>query len=106
MTKEKQNKDKLSVDSLANGIKKMQKSTHTTSFFKSILFRKLKSIKSGELTVIDGGNRHVFGSPDSKFKAELEVFSQEFYVFWGVAVLTVQRKHLQLDTGALKTLSS
>ena len=83
MTKEKQNKDKLSVDSLANGIQKMQKSTRTTSFFKSILFRKLKSIKSGELTVIDGGNRHVFGSPDSKFKAELEVFSQEFYVFLG-----------------------
>ncbi|MBE29035.1 hypothetical protein CL646_03080 [bacterium] len=83
MTKEKQSKAKLSVDSLANGIQKMQKSTRTTSFFKSILFRKLKSIKSGELTIIDGDNRHVFGSPDSKFKAELEVFSQEFYVFLG-----------------------
>ena len=76
MTKEKQNKDKLSVDALANGIQKMQKSTRTTSFFKSILFRKLKSIKSGELTVIDGDNRHVFGCPNSKFKAELDVFSQ------------------------------
>ena len=83
MTKEKQNKDKLSVDSLASGIQKMQKSTRTTSFFKSILFRKLKSIKSGELTVIDGGNRYVFGDPEPKFKAELEVFSQEFYVFLG-----------------------
>ena len=83
MTKEKQNKDKLSVDALANGIQKMQKSTRTTSFFKSILFRKLKSIKSGELTVIDGGNRYVFGDSEPKFKAELEVFSQEFYVFLG-----------------------
>jgi cyclopropane-fatty-acyl-phospholipid synthase len=83
MTKEKQFKDKLSVDALANSIQEMQKSTRTTSFFKSILFRKLKSIKSGELTIIDGSHKHVFGNPDSEFKAELEVFSQEFYVFLG-----------------------
>ncbi len=83
MTKEKQFKDKLSVDALANSIQEMQKSTRTTSFFKSILFRKLKSIKSGELTIIDGSRKHVFGNPDSEFKAELEVFSQEFYVFLG-----------------------
>ena len=83
MTKEKQFKDKLSVDALANSIQEMQKSTRTTSFFKSILFRKLKSINSGELTIIDGSRKHVFGNPDSEFKAELEVFSQEFYVFLG-----------------------
>ena len=83
MTKEKQFKDKLSVDSLANSIQEMQKSTRTTSFFKNILFRKLKSIKNGELTIIDGNSKHAFGNPQSEFKAELEVFSQEFYVFLG-----------------------
>ena len=83
MTKEKQLKDKLSVDVLADSIQKMQKSTHTTSFFKNILFRKLKSINSGALTIVDGNRKHVFGKQDSKFKAELEVYSQEFYVFLG-----------------------
>ena len=83
MTKERQTKDKLSVDILANGINQMKKSIRLTSFFKSILFRKLKSISSGQLTIIDGSNKHVFGSPDSDLKAELEVYSQEFYVFLG-----------------------
>ena len=66
MTKEKQFKDKLSVDALANSIQEMQKSTRTTSFFKSILFRKLKSIKNGELTIIDGSRKHVFGNPEDR----------------------------------------
>jgi len=83
MTKNKQPKDRLSVDILANSIQKIQKNTRTTAVFKSILFRKLKSINSGELTIVDGGSKHVFGSPGSDFKAELEVFSQEFYVFLG-----------------------
>ena len=83
MTKEKHTKDQLSVDSLANSIQKMQKSTRMTSFFKSILFRKLKGINNGELTIIDGAKKHTFGSAGSAFKAELEVYSQEFYVFLG-----------------------
>jgi len=83
MTKNKQPKDRLSVDILANSIQKIQKNTRTTAVFKSILFRKLKSINSGELTIVEGGSKHVFGSPGSDFKAELEVFSQEFYVFLG-----------------------
>jgi len=83
MTKEKQTKDQISVDSLANSIQKMQKGTRMTSFFKSILFRKLKGINNGELTIIDGAKKHTFGSAGSAFKAELEVYSQEFYVFLG-----------------------
>ena len=83
MTKEKHTKDQLSVDSLANSIQKMQKGTRMTSFFKSILFRKLKGINNGELTIIDGAKKHTFGSAGSAFKAELEVYSQEFYVFLG-----------------------
>ena len=83
MTKERQTKTKLSVGSLANSVKKIQKSTRMTSLFKVILFRKLKRISSGRLTILDGNNKHVFGSSDSKLKAELEVYSQEFYVFLG-----------------------
>ncbi len=83
MTKERQTKDRLSVDALANGVKKMQKSIRMTSFFKGVLFRKLKSISSGQITIIDGSNKHVFGNVDSELKAELEVYSQEFYVFLG-----------------------
>ena len=83
MTKEKQTKDQISVDNLANSIQKMQKGTRMTSFFKSILFRKLKGINNGELTIIDGAKKHIFGIAGSAFKAELEVYSQEFYVFLG-----------------------
>ena len=83
MTKEKQNKDKLSVESLANSIQKKQKRSRTASFFKSALFRKLKSITSGELTIIDGVKKYTFGNSSSELKVELEVFSQEFYVFLG-----------------------
>jgi cyclopropane-fatty-acyl-phospholipid synthase len=83
MTKERQTKDKLSVENLANSVKKMQKSTRMTAFFKAILFRKLKRISSGQLTIVDGSSKHVFGSFDSELKAELEVYSQEFYVFLG-----------------------
>ena len=83
MTIENQNKDKLSVDSLANSIPKKQKGSRMASFFKSVLFRKLSGISSGELTIIDGNNKHTFGNSSSQLKAELEVFSQEFYVFLG-----------------------
>ena len=83
MTKDKQAKGGFSVELLANNIKKIQKSSLTSSFFKSILFRKLNNLSSGELTIIDGGNKHVFGSVGSETKAELEVYSQEFYVLLG-----------------------
>jgi len=54
-----------------------------TSFFKRILFKKLKGLKTGELTIIDGSEMHVFGMPKSELKATLTVSSQEFYVFLG-----------------------
>ncbi|MDB9937912.1 cyclopropane-fatty-acyl-phospholipid synthase family protein [Candidatus Thioglobus sp.] len=83
MTQEIQTKDRLSVDGLANNIQEMQRSTRMTSFFKRILFKKLKSLKTGELTIIDGSEIHVFGIPKSELKATLTVSSQEFYVFLG-----------------------
>ena len=83
MTQEIQTKDRLSVDGLANNIQEMQRSTRMTSFFKRILFKKLKGLKTGELTIIDGSKIHVFGIPKSELKATLNVSSQEFYVFLG-----------------------
>ncbi|MDC1450211.1 cyclopropane-fatty-acyl-phospholipid synthase family protein [Candidatus Thioglobus sp.] len=83
MTQEIQTKDRLSVDGLANNIQEMQRSTRMTSFFKRILFKKLKGLKTGELTIIDGSKIHVFGIPKSELKATLTVSSQEFYVFLG-----------------------
>ena len=83
MTQEIQTKDRLSVDGLANNIQEMQRSTRMTSFFKRILFKKLKGLKTGELTIIDGSEIHVFGAPKSELKATLTVSSQEFYVFLG-----------------------
>ena len=83
MTQEIQTKDRLSVDGLANNIQQMQRSTRMTSFFKRILFKKLKGLKTGELTIIDGSEIHVFGIPKSELKATLTVSSQEFYVFLG-----------------------
>ena len=83
MTQEIQTKDRLSVDGLANNIQEMQRSTRMPSFFKRILFKKLKGLKTGELTIIDGSEIHVFGIPKSELKATLTVSSQEFYVFLG-----------------------
>ena len=83
MTQEIQTKDRLSVDGLANNIQEIQRSTRMTSFFKRILFKKLKGLKTGELTIIDGSEIHVFGIPKSELKATLTVSSQEFYVFLG-----------------------
>ncbi|MDC1318808.1 cyclopropane-fatty-acyl-phospholipid synthase family protein [Candidatus Thioglobus sp.] len=83
MTQEIQTKDRLSVDGLANNIQEMQRSTRMTLFFKRILFKKLKGLKTGELTIIDGSEIHVFGIPKSELKATLTVSSQEFYVFLG-----------------------
>jgi len=83
MTQEIQTKDRLSVDGLANNIQEMQRSTRMTSFFKKILFKKLKGLKTGELTIVDGSEIHVFGVPKSELKATLTVSSQEFYVFLG-----------------------
>ena len=83
MTQEIKTKDRLSVDGLANNIQEMQRSTRMTSFFKRILFKKLKGLKTGELTIVDGSEIHVFGAPKSELKATLTVSSQEFYVFLG-----------------------
>jgi|TARA_B110000914_G_C15516648_1_gene473977 cyclopropane-fatty-acyl-phospholipid synthase len=83
MIKENQNKQRLSVDGLANNIQEMQRSTRMTAFFKSILLKKLKGLKVGGLTIVDGLKSHTFGELNPELHATVTVTSQEFYVFLG-----------------------
>ena len=69
MIKENQDKQRLSVDGLANNIQEMQKSTRMTAFFKSILLKKLKGLKIGGLTIVDGPKSYAFGESSPKLHA-------------------------------------
>ena len=55
----------------------------TTIFFKRSLLKKLKGLKTGGLTIIDGRSRLSFGDSDSELHSTVTVLSQEFYVFLG-----------------------
>ena len=79
MRKEKKITKKLSVEGLAGDIKHKGKSTTTTSFFKSILLKKLRELRFGRLTIVDGPNTFSFGDNRSEFHATITVTSQEFY---------------------------
>ena len=83
MSSNKHKSPKLSVDGLAKNIQKMQRSTRLTAFFKRILLKKLKGLRTGGLTIVDGLQRHTFGDLDSELHATVTVLSQEFYVFLG-----------------------
>ena len=83
MSSNKHSSPKLSVDGLAKNIQKMQRSTRLTAFFKRILLKKLKGLRTGGLTIVDGLQRHTFGDLDSELHATVTVLSQEFYVFLG-----------------------
>jgi len=75
--------NKFSVEKLAGDIQHKKKATKTTAFFKSILLKKLKGIRFGRLTIVDGVSTFVYGDKDSEFQATITVTSQEFYVFLG-----------------------
>ena len=83
MIKENQDKQRLSVDGLANSIQEMQRSTRITAFFKSILLKKLKGLKVGGLTIVDDRKSYTFGDLNPELHATVTVTSQEFYVFLG-----------------------
>ena len=75
--------NKFSVERLADDIQHKRKNTKTAAFFKSIILKKLKGIKVGQLTIVDGSSTLVYGDKDSKLQATITVTSQEFYVFLG-----------------------
>ena len=74
---------KLSVERLASSIQHKGKSTTTTAFFKSILLKKLRGLRFGQLSIVDGPKTFIFGNQHSEFNARITVTSQEFYVFLG-----------------------
>ena len=75
--------NKFSVERLADDIQHKRKNTKTAAFFKSIMLKKLKEIKVGQLTIVDGSRTLVYGDKGSKLQATITVTSQEFYVFLG-----------------------
>ena len=75
--------NKFSVERLADDIQHKRKNTKTAAFFKSIMLKKLKGIKVGQLTILDGSSKLVYGDKDSELQATITVTSQEFYVFLG-----------------------
>ena len=75
--------NKFSVEKLAGDVQHKAKTTKTTAFFKSILLKKLKGIKFGRLTIVDGPSTFIYGDKDSEFQVTITVTSQEFYVFLG-----------------------
>jgi len=74
---------KFSVESLVHEIRHKEKTSKTTTFFKSILLKKLNGIRFGRLTIVDGPSTFVYGDKGSEFQATITVTSQEFYVFLG-----------------------
>ena len=74
---------KLSVEGFASDIQHKGKNTITTAFFKSILLKKLRGLRYGRLTIVDGSKKFSFGDKGSEFHAIITVTSQEFYVFLG-----------------------
>ena len=74
---------KFSVERLASSIQHKGKSTTTTAFFKNILLKKLRGLRFGHLTIVDGPKTFIFGNKQSEFHAIITVTSQEFYVFIG-----------------------
>ena len=78
MSKEKKMTKKLSVEGLAGEIQHKGKSTATTAFFKSILLKKLRELRFGRITILDGPNTFSFGDNRSEFHATITVTSQEF----------------------------
>ena len=83
MSKEKKINKKLSIEGLASDIQHKGKSTTTSAFFKSVLLKKLRGLRYGQITISDGPNTFVFGGQHSELRATITVTSQEFYVFLG-----------------------
>ena len=84
MSKKKKIIKKLSVEGLASSIQHKENST-TTAFFKSIFLKKLRGLRFGRLTIVDGSKKFSFGDKHSEFHATITVTSQEFYIFLGTA---------------------
>ena len=76
-------KNTLSVKHLADYIEKKNNTSFLTKMFKKALLNKFKGLKIGHLIIEDENETYTFGDSNSKKIAEINILSQEFYVFVG-----------------------
>jgi cyclopropane-fatty-acyl-phospholipid synthase len=75
--------DNRRVDLAADKLMAIKKPSFLAAFFKKIILKKFKQVKFGFIKITDGDEEYYFGDEGSKLKANVEIFSSEFYVFLG-----------------------
>jgi len=76
-------KDNRRVDLAADRLMAIKKPSFLATFFKKIILKKFEQLKFGFLIISDGDEEYRFGDVGSKLKANVQIFSPEFYVFMG-----------------------
>lgn len=72
------NNTSLAQETLTTGLKQKSRSKWVANFAKTQILNRLKQLKTGNLTIIDGQEQHVFGDCDS-IKATINVHDARFY---------------------------
>lgn len=72
------NNTSLAQETLTTGLKQKSRSKWVANFAKTQILNRLKQLKIGNLTIIDGQKQHVFGDCDS-IKATIHVHDARFY---------------------------
>ena len=76
-------KDNRRVDLAADRLMAIKKPSFLAKFFKKIILKKFEQLQFGYLRISDGDEEYHFGDDRSELKANVEIFSPEFYVFMG-----------------------
>ncbi len=72
------NNTSLAQETLTTGLKQKSRSKWVANFAKTQILNRLKQLKIGNLTMIDGQEQHIFGDCDS-IKATIHVHDARFY---------------------------
>ena len=76
-------KDNRRVDLAADKLMAIKKPSCLATFFKKIILKKFGQLQFGFLRILDGDEEFHFGDDKSELKADVQIFSPEFYVFMG-----------------------
>ena len=76
-------KDNRRVDLAADKLMAIKKPSFLATFFKKIILKKFGQLQFGFLRILDGDEEFHFGDDKSELKADVQIFSPEFYVFMG-----------------------
>ena len=76
-------KDYRRVDLAADKLMAIKKPSFLATFFKNIILKKFGTLQFGFLRILDGDEEFHFGDVKSELKADVQIFSPEFYVFMG-----------------------